>query len=1083
VAGTWGPFPASPALGPAWGAAAGALPTAGTASALAAVADAVPAGAAGPEDPPPPIPPSLDVDPPLLHRSPTRDTPSLPSPLPVWSTRRDRPVCSDCCGTRVGARARGYRRYRCSDCCGGTAPRLAYGPRRRGHFLCHLGGATVGTVPRTITPMLWHDPTDPLVAQLHLQAGSIQNICLMVPVVLEPESPSYARWRDLLLLTLHRYALDDQVLCDPTGVAPTATWVRLDSIVLSWIVGTVSIDLHSLLRNIPHARVAWLAIEGQFLGNAEARALRLDAAFWTFVQGDLSVSEYCRKMKAMADSLGDMGCPVEDCMLVLNVLHGLSDRYTHLRSMIMRQRPFPTFLQVRDDLALEEITMGTQAALISGPGSSSSSTALAALTPTRPPTPALFGPSKGGGGRSGGSGGGGGRRRRGGRGGGGGSGNGARTHAPTPGPQQGAPWPTFHHPWSGRISMWPFQGPGSEARPPAAMFAGAQPGFTSPPGFAFASSSPWTSPVASSWPTPLSAPPSGLVGWDAAALAAFQTPTLTPPMGPEWIADTGATYHTTPDPGILTSVRPPSSLPSSIMVANGSCLPVTSMGAASSPGSFRIPDVLVAPSLVHNLLSIRRFTTDNSYFVEFDSSGLSVKDSETQRPLLRCDSTGPLYTLRLPHATPSSSSTPTTTATFAATMSSTTWHRRLGHPGRDALMQLTRSATIQCTRSNDEHLCHACQLDRHVRLPFCSSSSHATHAFDLVHCDLWTSPITSMSGYKYYLVVLDDFSHYVWTFPLRAKAKTFPALRHFFAWVSTQFGLPIKVVQCDNGREFDNSTSRDFFLSHGMQLRMSCPYTSSQNGKAERMIRTTNDTIRTLLLQAHLPARFWAEALHTSTYLLNRLPSTACPAPTPHQALFGTPPRYDHLRVFRCACYPNTAATAPHKLTPRSTLCVFLGYSPDHKGYRCFDLSSHRVLISRHVVFDEFVFPYSTTTPPSSDPDLDLFTLFPTDTVVEPPILPLSAGTRSPLVGPPPGPVPCPGPVGLPAVVTPLRGSPSPLAPGPSGGGGSAPPGGRRYRPLQPASPSLCGSTSAGRRRRGSHLHRRRRHHHRRPHQ
>jgi hypothetical protein len=262
------------------------------------------------------------------------------------------------------------------------------------------------------------------------------------------------------------------------------------------------------------------------------------------------------------------------------------------------------------------------------------------------------------------------------------------------------------------------------------MFAGAQPGFTSPPGFAFASSSPWTSPAASSCPTPSSAPPSGLVGWDAAALAAFQTPTLTPPMGPEWIADTGATYHTTPDPGILTSVRPPSSsLPSSIMVANGSCLLVTSMGAAGSPGSFRIPDVLVAPSLVHNLLSIRRFTTNNSCSVEFDSSGLTVKDSETRRPLLRCDSIGPLYTLRLPHATPSSSSTPTTAAAFAATTSSTTWHRRLGHPGRDALMQLTRSATIPCTRSNDEHLCHVCQLGRHVHLPFCSSSSHATHAF------------------------------------------------------------------------------------------------------------------------------------------------------------------------------------------------------------------------------------------------------------------------------------------------------------------------------------------------------------------
>ena len=55
-----------------------------------------------------------------------------------------------------------------------------------------------------------------------------------------------------------------------------------------------------------------------------------------------------------------------------------------------------------------------------------------------------------------------------------------------------------------------------------------------------------------------------------------------------------------------------------------------------------------------------------------------------------------------------------------------------------------------------------------------------------------------MSGYKYYLVVVDDFSHYSWTFPLRAKSETFPTLLHFFAWVSTQFGLTIKAVQCDN---------------------------------------------------------------------------------------------------------------------------------------------------------------------------------------------------------------------------------------------------------------------------------------------
>jgi hypothetical protein len=61
------------------------------------------------------------------------------------------------------------------------------------------------------------------------------------------------------------------------------------------------------------------------------------------------------------------------------------------------------------------------------------------------------------------------------------------------------------------------------------------------------------------------------------------------------------------------------------MVVNGSCLPVTSVGTAGAHGSFRLPDVLVAPSMVHNLLFIHRFTADNSCYVEFDSSGLYCK--------------------------------------------------------------------------------------------------------------------------------------------------------------------------------------------------------------------------------------------------------------------------------------------------------------------------------------------------------------------------------------------------------------------------------------------------------------------------
>jgi transposase InsO family protein len=129
--------------------------------------------------------------------------------------------------------------------------------------------------------------------------------------------------------------------------------------------------------------------------------------------------------------------------------------------------------------------------------------------------------------------------------------------------------------------------------------------------------------------------------------------------------------------------------------------------------------------------------------------------------------------------------------------------------------------------------------------------------FQLLHRDLWTSPITSVSGHKYYLVILDDYSHYLWTFPLRLKSDTFSTLSNFFAYVHTQFGVPIQGLQSDNGREFGNLSARSFFASHGVIFRMSCPYTSPQNDKAEHIIRTINNVVRSLLFHASVPPRFW----------------------------------------------------------------------------------------------------------------------------------------------------------------------------------------------------------------------------------
>jgi hypothetical protein len=56
---------------------------------------------------------------------------------------------------------------------------------------------------------------------------------------------------------------------------------------------------------------------------------------------------------------------------------------------------------------------------------------------------------------------------------------------------------------------------------------------------------------------------------------------------------------------------------------------------------------------------------------------------------------------------------------------------------------------------------------------------------------------------------------------------------------------------------------------------MSCPYTSSQNGKTKRILRTINNMLCSLFFQASIPARYWVEGLHTATYLLNRLPTKA----------------------------------------------------------------------------------------------------------------------------------------------------------------------------------------------------------------
>jgi hypothetical protein len=179
--------------------------------------------------------------------------------------------------------------------------------------------------------------------------------------------------------------------------------------------------------------------------------------------------------------------------------------------------------------------------------------------------------------------------------------------------------------------------------------------------------------------------------WNQDSLThSFNTMTLTPP-GPEWYADSGAGSHMTSDAGKLSTISPPFSSTPSIIVGNGALLPITATGSHTFSLPHRnlvLNNVLVSPNIIKNLISIRRFTTDNNCSIEFDPFGLSVKDLQTRNVIARCNSSGDLY----PFYTPS-----TSTSAFLAAPTSL-WHQRLGHLGREALTKLISSSVISCNK-------------------------------------------------------------------------------------------------------------------------------------------------------------------------------------------------------------------------------------------------------------------------------------------------------------------------------------------------------------------------------------------------
>ena len=258
-------------------------------------------------------------------------------------------------------------------------------------------------------------------------------------------------------------------------------------------------------------------------------------------------------------------------------------------------------------------------------------------------------------------------------------------------------------------------------------------------------------------------------------------------------------------------------------------------------------------------------------------------------------------------------------------------------------------------------MCDACQQAKAHQLPYPKSVSQSSAPLELVFSDVWGQAIESVGRKQYYVSFIDDYSKFTWIYLIKYKSEVFQKFHDFQNLVERLFDRKIKAVQTDWGGEYQRLSS--FFTKIGISHHVSCPHAHQQNGAAERKHRHIVEVGLALLSCTSMPLKFWDEAFLTATYLINRLPSAVINFSTPLERLFGQKPDYSSLWTFGCAYWPNLRPYNAHKLQFHSKRCVFLGYSNLHKGYKCLDVASGRVYISRDVTFDETVFPFAEMHP------------------------------------------------------------------------------------------------------------------------
>ncbi|GJZ62231.1 putative ribonuclease H-like domain-containing protein [Tanacetum coccineum] len=355
------------------------------------------------------------------------------------------------------------------------------------------------------------------------------------------------------------------------------------------------------------------------------------------------------------------------------------------------------------------------------------------------------------------------------------------------------------------------------------------------------------------------------------------------------VVDSGCSRHMTGNKAYLAEFQDFNGGP---VAFGGSKGYITGKGKIKT-GKLDFEDVCFVKELQHfNLFSVSQMC-DKKNKVLFTDSECLVLSPEFKLPdanqvLLKIPRQNNMYSFNLENIVPSGGLT--CLIAKATTDESNKWHRRLGHVNFKNLNKLVKGNLVRGLPSKifqNDHTCVACQKGKqHKASCKAKAVSSISHTLQLLHMDLFgPTSVRSLNHKTYCLVITDDFSRFSWVFFLRTKDETSGILKDFIRQIENQLNQKVKTIRCDNGTEFKNKDVIELCGSKGIKREYSNARTPQQNGVAERKNRTLIEAARTMLADSFLPNTFWAEAVSTACYVLNRVLVTKPHNKTPYELL------------------------------------------------------------------------------------------------------------------------------------------------------------------------------------------------------